>query len=905
MLRALPLLVAVLQPPAAPPVAPPTPAVAATPAGDTTGEVGRGRRDRKPVRRTTLTPELERSAFADAAARTLLQRARVARLAQDSALLRYDARTYQRISVGMGLRRGPEKLLFRTESAARVGWTRGQGIRVRATGERTVIPMAKRGAEDDVSHGDDAPIPYFPGRETLWIPTTDTRVARASVDEEELIHPLAGGAEAYYRYATGDSISIRLPDGRRIALRELRITARRPEWRAFVGSFWFDVERGALVRAAYRLAADLDVWQLADEETRKEAEEAIAAGKKPDDDDEVPFWVKGMISPLRARLSAVTVEYGLYDGRFWLPRRHVAEAEGQAGFMRLPLRVEEGFRYDAVNAAAPQPAETAAPTIPALSLPRPTLAEARTTRDSARALAPSDSARRPGEDDDDRFVTVNLGFGGATIDVPDDAGRRAANVDEQLRRYAARADSLVKRAATARAKGDTADAAMFERRARGVRRRAATLAETAIACANAPAGATYDAGTQRREDGEVRVRVTRPCDPRADRSTDLPASPYEKGELLFGGADRDELLASLDLSLQPGWAPQPPQFRTGLAFLRFNRVEGLSVGGEGTAVLGKGYTAQATARLGLWDLVPNAELGLTRTDGRRDLGVRVFHRLAVANDDWGSPLGFGASTANALYGRDEGFYYRAWGAELTGVRSGTLGATTWGWRAFAERQRAARREATRGLFGPDFLPNVAAAEVTALGAGSELARGFGEDPRRTRVATRLRSEAAALSNRAAVTGDPSRDGWTGYGRLMGEATLTQPLGGVTLALTGGAGALAGDAPVQRLFYVGGLQTVRGQWAAPTNLGRGAPGPYVGNAFWLGRAELGTNRPGVRPTVFYDAGWAGDRDRFGTGRPMSGAGVGLALLDGLVRLDVARGIWPEKRVRVDLSLQARF
>jgi hypothetical protein len=34
-------------------------------------------------------------------------------------------------------------------------------------------------------------------------------------------------------------------------------------------------------------------------------------------------------------------------------------------------------------------------------------------------------------------------------------------------------------------------------------------------------------------------------------------------------------------------------------------------------------------------------------------------------------------------------------------------------------------------------------------------------------------------------------------------------------------------------------------------------------------------------------------------------VGLSLLDGLVRLDVARGIRPERRWRTDLSIGARF
>jgi hemolysin activation/secretion protein len=63
---------------------------------------------------------------------------------------------------------------------------------------------------------------------------------------------------------------------------------------------------------------------------------------------------------------------------------------------------------------------------------------------------------------------------------------------------------------------------------------------------------------------------------------------------------------------------------------------------------------------------------------------------------------------------------------------------------------------------------------------------------------------------------------------------------------------------------------------------------------------------ARPSLFYDIGWAGARTEFSKpGRPLSGAGVGLSLLDGMARFDVARGIWPEQRWRVDFSLDARF
>src|SRR5262249_34581677 len=155
-----------------------------------------------------VTPELERSAFLDPQARTLLARAREARLSQDSALRAYDAKSYLRMSIGTGGRSLGDRLLLRSEQAARVQSSRASGVSLGPTERRGGFPMGA--ADADLSAA--TPIPYFPGRESLWIPSGDMGVAQAEVDENDLIHPLATGAEAYYRYATGDSLTFRLPD---------------------------------------------------------------------------------------------------------------------------------------------------------------------------------------------------------------------------------------------------------------------------------------------------------------------------------------------------------------------------------------------------------------------------------------------------------------------------------------------------------------------------------------------------------------------------------------------------------------------------------------------------------------------------------------------------------------------
>ena len=120
-------------------------------------------------------------------------------------------------------------------------------------------------------------------------------------------------------------------------------------------------------------------------------------------------------------------------------------------------------------------------------------------------------------------------------------------------------------------------------------------------------------------------------------------------------------------------------------------------------------------------------------------------------------------------------------------------------------------------------------------------------------------------------------------------------------MTSAAGTSVGDVPIQRAFFVGGLQTVRGQRARADSVGR------VGDAMWLVCGELGLTRSlALKPALFYDSGWAGARSDFARpGRPLSGAGIGLSMLDGLFRLDVSRGIWPERRWRIDTYIGARF
>jgi hypothetical protein len=787
------------------------------------------------------------TAFADAEARALVALARAARLRQDSALVAYRATTLQRFDVAMGARRsGLEKRLVRGDNVAEIAWRREVGVRVTPVGSRLVSSLGRdtRGTITDA-----VTIPYFPGRETLWFPSSDFGMVRSDIDERDLIHPLARGAEAYYRYASGDSASITLPDGRVIPLRELRISARRPDRRLFVGSFWFDRRGGELVRAAYRLAAAIEIWDVASEEVAREridrtvaepirdslartrlarplfVKDSVArvaqtarARRGGEDDDAPPAWVTATFRPARAELEGITVEYGLYDGRFWLPRAHSASYRVQFGFLRIPYQLDETFRYQEINAAFPL---------------RP-IPASRVARAQGDTVNPGDSTTvvdAPAE------ILVSIGSGAAQ-----GGSRGAATVDDTTRLTAAQ---------------------------RQLRR----------LCTQDSSYTRVDS----RFDGRLRVAFDLPCN--ADRLRSAAALPPLDAVDVPGtsATGRDALLEALGLSLQPGLAISRPELAWGTEFLRYNRIEGLSVGAQLRQSLGAGYTMRATGRMGHADRHGNGELALERTGGARTVTATVFHRLAASNPEWAGALTAGASLPPLLYGRDEGFYYRTLGTEL--IEQRTSRRSVLRSRLFIERQWSAGDtdvvntfSLARQVSGRQFRTNVIADRVALSGVAVEWTRTWRDVPGAFRFATVVQGEAAT--------------GSYAYTRSGVEGTVSRSLGPLAASLTAAAGTATGRIPSQRQWFLGGVRTVRGY----------GPGSSEGDAFWLGRAELGMRQGIVRPVVFYDAGWAGNRSALSTGPRLQGLGGGVSLIDGLLRFDAARprrgGPW-----RVDVYLSA--
>ena len=268
------------------------------------------------------------NAYLDPTARRLVAAARARRETIDRSITAYQTRMRERIGVGVrALRR--DRMLYRRELALHIDWQRDSIARIDVLGARQSVPavMPKRELPEDLK-GDAGDYAFDPADDRLTIGFNASRRDNpndSTRDDHrlEFQHPLAPGSEANYRFATGDSSVIIFPDGRQIRLRELRITPRRVDVRLLAGSFWIDEGSHAVVRALIRPARAFDFEQ-----------------DVGDEDDDIPGFVK----PIKVDVRFLTIDYGLWAGRWWMPRLIAMDAVATAGsFLQMPVRYERVY----------------------------------------------------------------------------------------------------------------------------------------------------------------------------------------------------------------------------------------------------------------------------------------------------------------------------------------------------------------------------------------------------------------------------------------------------------------------------------------------------------------------------------------------------------------------------------
>jgi hypothetical protein len=286
--------------------------------------------------------------YKDPAVRSLILRAREAREAEIEGMESYEGQLRERIYVGLtALRFRRERSLFEQERLARIRWSADGERAIQWMGARRAIPVvgadtrrAEVRAEGRVGGAGQevrAELRNELSRELLDatdLPAFafDPAGDRLTFGEDWALHPLSDTADAHYRFASGDTLRIRLPPpANDVVLHEVRVEPRRADFHLVAGSLWFDAQSASLVRASYRPARAFNL-----------------ALDEPQDAEDVP----GILQPIEAEIRYITVEYSLHELRFWLPRRFALEGEARVGrWMRIPLTVEWSVRDYRVNEA--------------------------------------------------------------------------------------------------------------------------------------------------------------------------------------------------------------------------------------------------------------------------------------------------------------------------------------------------------------------------------------------------------------------------------------------------------------------------------------------------------------------------------------------------------------------------
>jgi hypothetical protein len=646
---------------------------------------------------------------------------------------------------------------------------------VRALAARQETPVGVVPPEESVELFDEF---YDPSEDRIYFGLNSSDDSDGDEDFY-LEHPFAHGSESFYRFESGDTLTIGFPDGRALTLTELRVLPRYASIHLMTGFFWVERESGALVRAAYRLSADVDI-----------IEDLIAVSDEEDDEASIPFFLK----PLKFSMNLITVEYSLWDFKYWMPRSMRFEGEIQAGPIKAPGVMDLSYQIEDVVGEDDAPDFTAA-----------------------------DALNRAEE-----IIEEWVGDGAVekTWTLPDEEVRRSSRAARRARR---------------RRRGNDRDRRMF-----------LLIPEDPddLLTSDVLPPPIWEEAPGFTSEADIRDVV--------DRLAKLPAAPSADPRTRFyWGLDRADLV-------------------------RFNRVEGLAVGAQAARTTNTAFgpaNVTATGYLGTANLDLSADLEIGWEGVKNALTFSVYRQI-VAVDEGARHLGMGNSLLALVFGRDDGEYFRATGASLA-WEPASRRRQWFSWSLYAERQGSVTRNTNASLprlFDTDhtFRENIDADEADQYGSGLVIRPYWGSEVRGWQAGVEL-----------ALRGEV---GDYGFGTASLTLRSVVPLGQkFRMAFEAAGGSAWGNVPVQRLWYLGGSRSLRGYEGSSA----------VGRDFTRARVELARVFPIASVTVFGDAGWAGAWEDYREEDALYSVGVGGSLLDGLVRMDIARALRAPTGWRLEL------
>jgi hypothetical protein len=283
------------------------------------------------------------------------------RRASDSLVRDYQATIRYRLSVGIGRRvwsKVPASAV--EEQVARVQWQRPNDLRVDVIGRR----FQARNRTLQLSSVWDRP--WFVPRGV----DDSVRIFSNDFPATGALHPLASSGPAWYRYAVTGELTVTPARGGALRLLRVEVTPRRTGPALVVGQMWIDSATAEVVRFTFRYLGTA-LWVRAEEGPR--GPDSAKARR---------------LNALGNRIVSIDadLEYGLQEGRYWMPYRQVI-----AGRVRLPVVSDVVIPFQATTTFDDYTINGGQPIEFAIALPD----TAGLTRDSLRALrrARQDSLR--------------------------------------------------------------------------------------------------------------------------------------------------------------------------------------------------------------------------------------------------------------------------------------------------------------------------------------------------------------------------------------------------------------------------------------------------------------------------------------------------------------------------------
>jgi hypothetical protein len=247
------------------------------------------------------------SPFSTPAVHQLVERAMARRRTSDSAVADYQATIRYRLSVALGRSvwsRAPATAV--EEQVARVQWQQPNDLRVDVLGRRF------RTRRRDLELSSIWARPWFVPRGV----DDSVRIFSSRFPATGALHPLASTGPEWYRYTITGDLTVTPATGGTLHLMRVQVTPRRTGPALIVGQMWVDSASAQVVRLTFRYLG-------------------TALWVRPEDGPEGPDSAKARrLNSMVSRVVNVDadLEYGLQEGRYWMPYRQVI-----AGTVRMPM----------------------------------------------------------------------------------------------------------------------------------------------------------------------------------------------------------------------------------------------------------------------------------------------------------------------------------------------------------------------------------------------------------------------------------------------------------------------------------------------------------------------------------------------------------------------------------------